>query len=80
VNMTMIDAIPSSKVKEFVASNAGARPWDRDEIDERIVRQALAGRGKIIDSEKEVGGYPKIKATRSGFAPADWNLKTMEKK
>jgi hypothetical protein len=59
--------LPASKVKEFVARNAGARPWDRDPIDQRIVQVALEGKGRIIDSEQAVGGYPKRAAT---VAPA----------
>ena len=59
--------LPASKVKEFVARNAGARPWDRDPIDQRIVQAALEGKGKIIDSEQTIGGYPKRAAT---VAPA----------
>jgi hypothetical protein len=45
-----LKSLPASEVKEYVAKNAGARPWDRDAIDRRIVEAALAGKGKIIDS------------------------------
>lgn len=37
---------------------AGARPAQRDLIDQRIVAQALSGSAKIIDSQDDVGGYP----------------------
>jgi hypothetical protein len=43
-----------------VARFAGARPAERDAIDTRIVREALTGTARIIDSQDEVGGYPKI--------------------
>ncbi|MEQ1859115.1 MAG: right-handed parallel beta-helix repeat-containing protein [Chthoniobacteraceae bacterium] len=46
-----------------VARFVGARPAERDEIDTRIVREALTGAGRIIDSQEEVGGYPKHDAT-----------------
>ena len=46
-----------------VARFAGARPAERDAIDERIVREALTGTARIIDSQEEVGGYPKIEPT-----------------
>lgn len=42
-----------------VARFVGARPAERDAIDTRIVQQALTGRARIIDSQEEVGGYPK---------------------
>ncbi|MGH8500728.1 MAG: hypothetical protein ACRERV_18240, partial [Methylococcales bacterium] len=46
--------------------------------DRRILADVIEGRGKIIDSENEVGGYPVQAETRQAFAPADWNLDTME--
>jgi hypothetical protein len=35
------------------------------------------GRGDILDSEDEVGGYPQLVPTRATFREADWNLDTM---
>jgi hypothetical protein len=40
-------------------ANAGARPWDRDAVDRRLLDEARAGGGKIIDFESEVGGLPR---------------------
>lgn len=73
-------AISARKVRDWVAKEAGARPWDRDEVDERIVKQALERKGKIIDHEKEVGGYPKMKMTRKKFDVSRWNMKTLKPK
>lgn len=56
-------ALPAAQVKDDVLKHAGARPWDRDEVDQRIVRQVIAGNGKIIDSQEQVGGYPKASMT-----------------
>ena len=50
--------LPSGQVEEWVLKNAGARPWDRDAHDRRIISDVAEGRGKIIDSQAEVGGYP----------------------
>ena len=75
-----LEAMPADEVKEFVAHNAGARPWDRDEIDTRIVRQAMDGTGRIIDSEEEVGGYPVVEETRAAFDPDKWDLRFMTRK
>ncbi len=50
--------LPAVDVQDAVIRNAGARPWDRDAIDARIVANVIEGRGDIIDSEQEVGGYP----------------------
>ncbi|MBI5769165.1 MAG: pectate lyase [Verrucomicrobia bacterium] len=73
-------ALPAAQVEEFVFKNAGARPWDRDAVDERIVRETRARTGRIIDSEQEVGGYPTAKETRQPFNPAEWDLRTMERR
>lgn len=70
--------MPAVKVKEFVAKKAGARPWDRDPIDARIVKAALDGTGKIIDGEQEAGGYPVRSETRAPFKPEEWNLDTVQ--
>lgn len=58
----------------------GARPWDRDAIDARIIQQAVTGTSRIIDSESVVGGYPKPSATREPFVPEQWDLGCMARK
>ena len=73
-----VNPMPAIDVQDHVLANAGARPWDRDDIDRRILENAIEGRGKHIDSEQEVGGYPKVAETRQPFVPADWDLDTME--
>jgi pectate lyase len=72
--------LPATKVKDQVLNNAGAFPWDRDEIDQKIIDGIRSGGGKIIDSENEVGGYPTIKPVYRKFNPKDWDLETMTKK
>ncbi|HEX7803726.1 MAG TPA: hypothetical protein VF471_13315 [Pseudoxanthomonas sp.] len=73
-----VTLLPSTQVQDAVIANAGARPWDRDDIDRRILADTIEGRGRIIDSETEVGGYPKPVETRQAFVPEDWDLATME--
>jgi hypothetical protein len=75
-----VDVLPAIEVQDAVIANAGARPWDRDDVDRRIVADVIEGRGKIIDSETEVGGYPQYPETRQAFVEADWDLDTMEPK
>ena len=72
--------LPSSKVIESVCRNAGARPWDRDATDRRVVRTSLDGTGHLINSEGEVEGYPPATETRRAFNPAEWDLGTMTRK
>lgn len=67
-------------VQDSVIKNVGARPWDRDKVDARIVADTIEGRGKIIDDESEVGGYPQYPETRKTFNEKEWDLATMEPK
>ncbi len=73
-----LNTMPVDKVEESVLANAGARPWDRDAHDVRLLADVAEGRGEIIDSQEEVGGYPSIDATTRVFDPSKWNLDTLE--
>ena len=53
-----LKAIPARRVEARVLAQAGARPWDRDNADLRLVQQVRSGAGALIDDEAEVGGYP----------------------
>jgi len=72
-----VKPMPASEVQDAVIREAGARPWDRDAVDARIVADTIEGRGEIIDNEDEVGGYPAYPQTRQAFVEADWDLATM---
>ncbi len=70
--------LPSAKVQDAVIETVGATPWNRDLIDRRIVADVIEGRGEIIDSQEQVGGYPQYKEARKPFVESEWNLDTME--
>jgi hypothetical protein len=72
-----LTAWPSSEVEYRVQLDVGARPWDRDYDDVRLIMDVTEGRGRIIDSERDIHGYPKQEPTRRAFNPADWNLGDM---
>ena len=71
------DIMPSIKVETELLAKAGARPWDRGGEEIRVLNFIAEGRGRIIDSEAEVGGYPVIKPSSAPFVEADWDLATM---
>ncbi|WP_425474010.1 pectate lyase family protein [Sphingomonas montanisoli] len=73
-----LDILPARDVETHVLWHAGARPWDRDADDLRVLFFVAEGRGEIIDDEKVVGGYPQFKPTKASFVEGDWNLDTME--
>ena len=70
----------ATDVKNSVLKNAGAFPWERDDIDKRIITEVQNGTGRIIDSEIEVGGYPCYKPVSARFELEEWDLKTLTKR
>ena len=54
-----LQAKPAAETAAWVLANAGARPWNRDATDRRLIEEAKTGGGKIINSESEVGGLPR---------------------
>ena len=68
-----LEVHPSENIEEWIRNNVGARPWARDDIDKRIVRESFLGVGKVIDSEEDVGGYLHQNETYSIFDPMKWD-------
>ena len=75
-----LSAISAKKVETELLLDAGARPWDRDYTDERVLADIAEGRGWIIDSQEDVHGYPQQAPTHRAFNPDDWNLEDMTPK
>ncbi len=55
---TPLTVLPSDEVEAFVLAHAGARPLDRDRVDERVIDDVKMATGRIIDSQEDVGGWP----------------------
>ena len=55
-----LNPLPAARVVEYIARHVGARPRERDAVDERIISNLLQRQGRIIDSQDEVGGYPVV--------------------
>ncbi|MDR2473371.1 MAG: hypothetical protein LBD53_07430 [Tannerella sp.] len=64
LNIDDYQIIPAEKVVEEVLRRAGARPANRDAIDSRIIDNVKKGKGKIINSQDEAGGYPAYKQVK----------------
>lgn len=75
-----IAVLPAREVETHLLANAGARPWDRDADDIRVLYFVAEGRGRIIDDEKDVSAYPVHAEVRAPFIEADWDLAGMEPK
>jgi len=52
----------AAEAYEEVLTQAGAVLPRRDPVDERVVRQVRTGTGRIIDSQRDVGGWPEYKS------------------
>jgi hypothetical protein len=50
---------PADQVLQALPGAVGARPWDRDPIDTRILADALRGRARILDEEPADALRPK---------------------
>ena len=66
-----LEALPNATAIHHISRFVGARPAQRDPIDQRIVAQALSGTANIIDSQDEVGGYPTYPPTEKAAAVPD---------
>jgi hypothetical protein len=75
-----VEVLAAAAVQDSVIRNAGARPWQRGEEDWRVMADTIEGRGRIIDSEQDVGGYPEQTPALQRFDPADWNMADMTPK
>ena len=74
-----LEVIPTGGLETHLMANVGARPWDRDEDDKRVLFFIPEGRGEILNDEKDASAYPKLAPpTRAPFVEAEWDLATME--
>lgn len=65
----------AGSLKKRLIRLVGARPRDRDSVDRRAVDDVLEGKGRIISSQKDVGGWTVTAMTKRPFdAPVDFNL------
>lgn len=79
-DLSGLSILPSSEVETHLLATAGARPWDRSEMEIRVLFYIAEGRGEVIDSEEEVGGYPKFESTRAPFVESEWDLSSLTTK
>jgi len=66
---TAMNVLPSSRLVAEVLPTVGARPADRDAVDARIVGDVTAGTGRLIDSQRDVGGWPQLPNNRRVLQP-----------
>lgn len=70
---------PAQALPQWLPGTVGARPWDRDPLDARLLADLARGEGRIIDSELEspLGGHPRHVPTQQAFDEQAWRLEDM---
>lgn len=67
------DVLPANKISEWLVANAGARPWDRSQVDARIVAEFVAGTGDIKDCvagcPRSAGGWETLPSIKRPLTP-----------
>lgn len=71
VTVIPLTVLASDEVEAYVLDHAGARPWDRDTVDARVLAEIVAREGGPIDSPDEVGGQPFTAAEQTVTLPED---------
>ena len=75
-----ITPLPADDVRKFVLRNAGSRPADRCPVDARIIRDCREGKGRIINTQDQVGGFPKHKMKQRKLTIPKTNIQEWLKK
>lgn len=68
-----LETMDAADVTSHNLANAGARPADRSDHDERILDTIRNDEGHVIDSQDEVGGYPDLEVNTRPLTVPDSN-------
>lgn len=76
-----VPVLDAARVAVGLPAAVGARPWDRDARDRRVLDEMAHGRGRIIDAETEnpLGGL-RLAPGAQRFDASRWNLDDMSPK
>ena len=73
-------ALPARQLEDVLLPAVGARPWDRDAADLKLLSDIAEGRGAIVDSEAQSSGHVRAEPTQRPFDPAVWNVDDLSPK
>ncbi len=76
-DLSPYEILPAEEVETELLATAGARPWDRSEMETRVLFYIAEGRGEVIDSEDEVGGYPEFESSSAPFRTDEWDMSAL---
>ena len=66
-DLAQVELMTANEAYEAVVAQGGAS-LRRDAVDLRVTEEVRAGRGRLIDSQNQVGGWPVL---QTGTAPVD---------
>jgi len=71
--------LPPRELEKLLPLVVGSRPWARDPLDFKQLSDIAEDRGQLIDDETQnnVDGLPRRRATQRAFVEADWYLADM---
>ena len=75
LDLSTLEVAPAEELEALILTHVGARPWDRDAHDARVLADAAEGRGRIINSQDDVGGYPVFDERHQPFDPSAWDMR-----
>lgn len=58
------EPVPASELQDYLLPKVGARPADRDAVDIRIISDVKNRTGGMINSPRDVGGFPVLNKNR----------------
>ena len=67
LDLSLVSLLPTSQVEQYIGSNVGARPIDRDPVDERVVNEMLTGTGDWMDETEVNAAYPSLAVNSRSF-------------
>lgn len=67
---TDLNQLQADELADYIANNAGARPWESDPVDDRIKSDWQNLTGSLINFETDVGGFPDRPSTSQ---PENWD-------
>ncbi len=73
VNLSSVDVIPTSQTMDYVLTNSGARPVDRDAVDVRIINEVKTRTGDWMDQTEVDSYYPNLAVNNKSFSIANAN-------
>ncbi|GGH32297.1 hypothetical protein FAZ19_23205 [Sphingobacterium alkalisoli] len=75
-----LQVLRSTELEDYIIKNVGARPWDRDDEDKRIIDAVVKRKGAIISSEREVKIKVEHRSSKRIFNEKEWDLKKLKSK